>query len=357
MPGIDEIYDAICDEAAYARVPSVLAHATKARSAVMLELDDSMQSQTWVRHAVSDDVVDRYARLDLWRHDIWCHLMARPSHRGRAVRSDEVVDVESFRGSVFYNELYKPLGDDTARCLGIVLDRPGGHLAIGLHRAYGQPIFDEVDTAALQVLVPHLRRLVAARSRLQQAETQAVRLTAALDELACGLVFVGADGQLRHANRAAEALLKARDGVMVQRGRVVPIDHPIAARFAEAVRSAATATGARGDAMRLRRSGAPSLTVLVVPIAGALPGALVLLDSQDRTQAMPEVLARLYDLTPTEAELGALLGQGLSPDQAAAERGVRVSTVRSQIKALLHKTETRRLGDLLRTLGRISRLI
>lgn len=62
----------------------------------------------------------------------------------------KVVDAEAFRSSVFYNELYRPLGDDTARCLGVVLDRPQGHLAIGLHRAYGQTAFEAGEVAALQ---------------------------------------------------------------------------------------------------------------------------------------------------------------------------------------------------------------
>ncbi len=356
MAAIDEIYDAVCDEAAYARVPGVLARVVKARSAIALELDENMQPLDSVRHAVSDDVMDRYASLDLWRHDLWSHLMARPSHRNRAVRSDEVLDAQTFRDGVFYNELYRPLGDDTARCLGVVLDRMGGRLAIGLHRAYGQPTYDAADAAELQTLVPHLRRMVAARGRLRESEDRLALLTGAFDGLSCGLMILDAGGRLRHANWAAEALMQGRDGLVLRGGRAAPADHLMVARFAEAVRSAATSTGARGDAMRLRRAAGPALRVLVTALTGPTPGALVLLDAENAAPSMRDILVRLYGLTPGEAELAGLLGDGLSPIEAAETRGVRLSTVRSQIQALLQKTDTRGLGDLLRTLGRVSHL-
>lgn len=128
------------------------------------------------------------------------------------------------------------------------------------------------------------------------------------------------------------------------------------ARFAEAVRSAATSTGARGDAMRLRRAVRPALRALITPLSGSTPSALVLADAESSSQSMRDILVRLYNLTPGEAELGGLLSDGFSPVETAEIRSVRLSTVRSQIQTLLQKTETRGLGDLLRTLGRISHL-
>lgn len=356
MQAVDEIYEAIGDETAYARIPMVLARATGARSAIALELNETMQSEAWVRYSVSDDIMDRYASLDLWRHDLWSHLMARPSHRNRAVRSDEVIDADTFRGSVFFNELYRPLGDDTARCLGVVLDRPGGSLAIGLHRAFGQPAFDAREVAALQDIVPHLRRVLAARYRLRKVEDRAGMLSAALDGLAYGALILGPDLQLLHANRAAEYQLRKCDCVALWRGRVMPLDTAVGEKFAEAVRSAATATAKRGGAMLLRRPVGTAVRVMVTPSSGSPAGALVLLDSDTDGHTMTHILGQLFDLTQAEAEVAELFRQGLSPQQVATRRGVRLSTVRSQIQSLLDKAEARSLGDLERTLGRVSSL-
>lgn len=296
----------------------------------------------------------RYVDLELWRHDLWSHLMARPTYRNQAVRSDEVIDAQSFCKSIFFNELYRPLGDDTARCLGVVLDRPNGSLAIGLHRAFGQPSFEAIELAALQELVPHLRRLLAVRGRLNEAEDRVSTLTAAFDEIPCDLLILGPEGQLRHANRAGEIRLRNRDGLALVRGRIASLDVAMASSFAEAVRSAATGTAARGGAMRLRRPMAPPLRVLVTPLPGSVQGALVLVDDDASPRSMSQMLTKLYNLTQGEAEVAELLARGFSPSDTAAERNVRLTTVRSQIQSVLGKTESRSLGDLLRMLGRIS---
>lgn len=297
----------------------------------------------------------RYVDLELWQHDLWSHLMGRPSYRNQAVRSDEVIDAQTFCRSTFFNELYRPLGDDTARCLGVVLDRPNGSLAIGLHRAFGQPTFEEAELAALQDTVPHLRRLLAVRGRLHRAEDRAATFMAALDGIPCDLLILGPDGQLRHANHAAEMRLRSLDGIALVRGRVAPIDGASAPAFAEAVRSAASARAERGGAMRLRRPMKPPLRAMVTPSPGSTTGALVLLDDDSTPRSLTGTLMKLFDLTKGEAEVATMLAQGLSPSDTAAERNVRLTTVRSQVQSLLGKTEAHSLGDLLRMLGRISR--
>lgn len=100
MWAIDEIYDAILDDDAYARIPAILAETAHARSAIAIALDQDMHAQGWVRHGVSDAVMARYEQQELWQHDVWSHLMSRPGYRNQTVRSDEVVDVDSFRDSV-----------------------------------------------------------------------------------------------------------------------------------------------------------------------------------------------------------------------------------------------------------------
>lgn len=350
MSGIDEIYDGILDDAAYARIPAVLADTAQARSAIAIALDSKMEAQQWVRHAVSDEVMARYQRHELWRHDLWSHLMARPRYRNQTVRSDEVIDVESFRDSVFYNELYRPLGDDTARCLGVVLDRPGGTLAIGLHRAYKHAAFDAADVAAVQALVPHIHRVVQARHQIRHAAEKNVLITAALDTLAHSVLVLNADCRLVHANQAAEEILKSGDGLAWTAGRIVPQEAQMAATFSEAVRSAATASANRGGAVRLRRSEQPPLRALIVPLNQAIGFALVLINP-DRPLGLSAILAQMYHLTEAEAGLAMLLQEGHSPSEAAALRGVRLSTVRTQIQSLLSKMEARSLGDLLRSLS------
>ena len=63
---------------------------------------------------------------------------------------------------------------------------------------------------------------------------------------------------------------------------------------------------------------------------------------------MTEVLQGLYSLTQAEAELVGLLAQGLSLEEAARQRSVTMNTVRSQLKQVFSKTDTKRQGQLVR---------
>jgi DNA-binding CsgD family transcriptional regulator len=65
------------------------------------------------------------------------------------------------------------------------------------------------------------------------------------------------------------------------------------------------------------------------------------------------MLQQLYGFTPAETEIANGLATGFSPEGIASIRGASVETVRSQIKSLLLKTDTRRQIDLVRLLCRL----
>jgi DNA-binding CsgD family transcriptional regulator len=59
-----------------------------------------------------------------------------------------------------------------------------------------------------------------------------------------------------------------------------------------------------------------------------------------------EVLQGLFDLTPAEARVARGIGQAETIDTLAEATGVNRETVRSQLKAVLAKTGTRRQAEL-----------
>jgi DNA-binding CsgD family transcriptional regulator len=80
--------------------------------------------------------------------------------------------------------------------------------------------------------------------------------------------------------------------------------------------------------------------------------ALILITDLER---QPEVLGRrlvdLFGLTPAEACLATALAGGKRLEDVAAERGVRMPTVRTQMRRVLAKTGTDRQSDLMRLLA------
>jgi DNA-binding NarL/FixJ family response regulator len=78
-------------------------------------------------------------------------------------------------------------------------------------------------------------------------------------------------------------------------------------------------------------------------IASSPGHALILLrDLKAASRApAPDLLRRLFGLTPAEAEVACALYGGASKSAVAAKRGLRESTIRSQADAILLKTGTR----------------
>lgn len=79
------------------------------------------------------------------------------------------------------------------------------------------------------------------------------------------------------------------------------------------------------------------------------PGhALLLIADPDVAVKDPtDFLKDLFSLTTAEIEVAVSLRAGLSLTEIAAARRVSIETVRSQIKSILQKTNTRRQGDLI----------
>ncbi len=92
---------------------------------------------------------------------------------------------------------------------------------------------------------------------------------------------------------------------------------------------------------------------------GAHPGraAKVIVFAQsiaERRVASADQLVSYLCLTPAEARLAHALAQGTTLDNYATHAKVAISTVRSQLRAVLAKTHMARLQDLLLLLARLS---
>ncbi|KQQ41209.1 hypothetical protein ASF58_07455 [Methylobacterium sp. Leaf125] len=67
-------------------------------------------------------------------------------------------------------------------------------------------------------------------------------------------------------------------------------------------------------------------------------------------------LEQVFGLTRTEAKLATLMAQGATLAEAAALQGVRVATVRAQLRAIFAKTHTHRQAELVMLVSRLSSL-
>jgi DNA-binding NarL/FixJ family response regulator len=176
------------------------------------------------------------------------------------------------------------------------------------------------------------------------------------------------------ANAAAEAMAANRLGLRIVPQKVGPggrhrtlatLHHEDQQALNALVRATALG-GSPGGGLRVRdASCSPALAALVSPLprrlsegagglSGRVPGqALILLRDLKAASRAPDpgLLRRLFGLSLAEAEVACALYGGATKSAVAATRGLKESTIKSQVDSILLKTGSANLRDLERLLA------
>jgi DNA-binding CsgD family transcriptional regulator len=238
---------------------------------------------------------------------------------------------------------------------------PGANLLGGLYlaRTTGSSPFAEDALAALRSLQPHLDRAVQVRLRLETALSARRQALEALDAVEQAVLLVDGHAAVRHANRAAEALL--RSGGLKTIAGALSCDHPDDTRALRRLVGAASTGQDDADGGTLavrRRSGQCPLSVLVAPPRGDQPlrpeplatAILLVTDPERAGPAAEGHLRALYGLTKAEARIVQALLDADRLADVAENLGITLSTVRTHLQRAFEKIDTRRQSELVRLL-------
>jgi DNA-binding CsgD family transcriptional regulator len=88
-----------------------------------------------------------------------------------------------------------------------------------------------------------------------------------------------------------------------------------------------------------------------------LPSILVLLQAPRRSTGSVASALRTLGLTPAEARVAETIASGRSPEEAAADLGIALSTVRHHLKRTHEKLDVRRQSELVRVVNDIARFV
>lgn len=215
--------------------------------------------------------------------------------------------------------------------------------------------FAAADATLVSRLAPVLRLLVrhgggatmpAVPPRLDVSVTES--LLAVFDQLGLGLCLV--DAELRPILVSGRAL---RSGVLRRRqDRLGTAERGTDARLRAAVADVLAARDGPVQGLNLGGGARPS-RVLVTALGGkagapqARIAALILLpDGPPRH--IERVIQSMFGLTPVEARIAKLLGDGMTPNEAALAMRMRPATLRSYLKSVFVKLDVHRQSELVR---------
>jgi len=180
-----------------------------------------------------------------------------------------------------------------------------------------------------------------------------------LDEIDYGVLVVDAGCRLLHANRVAWARLRrAGCPVALADGRLHCAVADDGLKLDAAVHAAAT-RGLRRLVNVGRGAAALGIAFVPLPADGLLPAPVLLLVSRAHVcePLSAEWFARSHGLTAAESRVLHSLCSGARPTEMAAEFGVALSTVRTQIGTLRAKTGSSSIKDLVRRVARLPPMV
>jgi DNA-binding CsgD family transcriptional regulator/PAS domain-containing protein len=247
-----------------------------------------------------------------------------------------------------------------------LMRKPGalGSIVFARHEQAG-PVTN-VEVAALRLLGPHFRRAVEISNLLDMKTMEAATFTSALDALAAGVVLVDRLALIVHANAAARAMLADADPIRTAHGRLqLPTSQASDALVDAVARSDGNLgqLGQRGISIPARMKDGRPCVAHVLPIGGGEArwgleqraiAAVFIAHAECAPQMPASALALMYDVTPAEARVFELIVEGRTPKEIAEKLGVSISTVRTHLAHLFHKTGTSRQAELVALMGRMT---
>jgi len=184
--------------------------------------------------------------------------------------------------------------------------------------------------------------------------------SAILDQIRLPIFLVDDEGGVKYGNAAALAELKAGESFKQSDGILAFAHSADNGRLKAAIAAALEKSERHTIPVNDARTPRPQL-VTVLPFRPDGPRgpswALIFLQKcEPKDAAFATALRQLFRLSAAETDIAAALVLGADVEQIAEMRNAKITTVRTQIAAMLLKTRTRRQGELIALFSRISTL-
>ena len=283
----------------------------------------------------------------------------------RALAHGEIAHVrETFSGqalatSVMYNEAMPLYGFQNG--LNVRMDGPHGtQIVVGIADPVDAADWSSARIDLVRRLLPHIRQFVRMRHAL--ADARAVRRTVAglLESTGVGVIHLDRRGRVAAVNDRALAVLRKRDGLSDEDGRLraaLACEDETLLGLVEHAVPYPGGTGAGGSMTVTRERAVSQLQVHVSPVradgtdtprSGPIGALVLVIDPAERLKLDPEALGAHLGLTPAQSHVAASLVEGKSARDIAAETGRKETTIKWHIRKILGKHRMPGQADLVR---------
>jgi DNA-binding NarL/FixJ family response regulator len=299
---------------------------------------------------------------DHWhQNDLWVQRSLAVG-MSRVITDRDLLATAEYEKSGFYQDWNRHL--EIYHLVGAVFPVDQQTVGVlGIHRQKKAGAYTMADRERVARFLPHLKRALQIRGRLQHVSLAGHAAADALDKLDTAVVIVDEQCLLLHTNHVADRLLRTEPVIDVHSGRLTFNDARLDAELVRRVKAAAlTATGMSQTplpALLIDRAGRLPMTLLVTPLRSAadinpaMPrAAMVFIKDPEKGIPMQTTLCELFGFTRTEAAVAASLATGLDLGSIARTFQISVGTTRAHVKAILSKSGTHRQAQFVALIAR-----
>lgn len=264
------------------------------------------------------------------------------------VLGTDIVPQEKMRESSFYQNVLNALGLEYLMA-GVSLFGDDYRALIKFFRTSKQENYSRDDASFLATLMPEIRQMMRFTERLYERLVVETAESKAGAPRGAANIIVNIKGEVVHANSAAEDMLKAGKILNTKQNALVAANDfdrdPLAAVMANALGSTGEAVQDCALVGKTEDLGLHQLLALPVPpekppfpwMEELKVAAIVVIDPMRRVKVNPEILRKLYNITPAELELVNAMANGIKPVQYASQVNKSVPTVQSQRQSIFQK--------------------
>jgi DNA-binding CsgD family transcriptional regulator len=335
---VDDIYQAAADPDCWPRIMHDIGKAAEAAGGALI----ARRADAWLgwrcSGALENGAEAFFSGGGLQRSQVLGRLLA--FNRAGFVTDQEGFTEAEYAEEPVIKEWCAPNG--IHHCAATAVPIPNGDLVVfQVKRRKGDAGFGRAEVARLDALRPHLARagLLAARWRLERLRSA----TEALATLGVPAAILDVEGRVLAANGLIEELTSHH--VWLPRDRIALIEPAADKLLRNAIADLGNPAAASVRSFPSKGASDRPVVMHLIPVTGTardlFGGGLGVLAITPLTRPAAldaELVQSLFDLTPTEARVAGSLAQGLTLSEIAERHKVKVSTVRSQLKAVFAKT-------------------
>ncbi len=280
----------------------------------------------------------------------------------RSTLNDMSEDV--FYATPFYKNWVEPQGlrDGCVMKFAHTPDRVGAIASVTFNT---RDIITADERRFMALLSPHLRRAALIGDLLDHQRVQTELFRESLERLSAPVLLVDQISKILYANSAAQRLLDSGKLVKLVGGCLSMADERMRPALIDAVartEGRALALGSRGIGIPVTAAGQPKAVAYVLPLnhsdirSAFAPAVAAVFIATEQAGAPPtqDVLATLYDLTPAEARLMVMMGDGVSTAHAAQRLNVTENTIKTHLARVYSKTGVARQSELVKLVSALA---